>query len=130
MFFPSSIIIFYQNFHQGRIAFSPDFLVFAVSHPPPELAWLTENVFPATVMLPFLVFVDVLLDTEYESVADPIPAPDPTVIQESPETAVQAQEEMDAVMVIVPVPPEAVKEALVGVIEKVQSPGGGVAETS
>jgi hypothetical protein len=81
-------------------------------------------------MLPFLVFVDVLLDTEYESVADPIPVPDPTVIQESLETAVQAQEEMDAVMVIVPVPPEAVKEALVGVIEKVQSPGGGVAETS
>jgi hypothetical protein len=65
-------------------------------------------------MLPFLVFVDGLLDTEYESVADPIPAPDPTVIQESLPTAVQAQEEMDAVMVIVPVPPEAVKEALVG----------------
>jgi hypothetical protein len=77
MIFPVSVIIFPGISTTGGLRFPPLSPGLAVSHPPPDLAWLTEKVFPATVMFPFLVFVDGLLGTEYESVADPVPVLDP-----------------------------------------------------
>src|SRR5687767_12537663 len=82
-------------------------------------AWLTANVWPATVKEPLREDVAVLPATEYVAVPLPVPPPDVMVTQVSGLVAVHEQVLAEAVTVMLPVPALDEKDWLVGEIENV-----------